>query len=200
MQIPYHFLIYVGLAVIILELLTPRKNGRRRSQSRIDPRMPNQPETGVDTFDSIALSAKFKVRHIRRSLMTNTEKSFFRQLRQAGSSLGFLVAPQVAMSSIIDIPARQNRSYYKHINRASFAQKRLDFVLLDEETLEPLLVVELDDPSHDGREAEDLERAEILEKTGHQLLRIDVRENLSTVELEQRVKEILFRGKLGARR
>ena len=126
--------------------------------------------------------------------MTPTEKQFFKKLCKAVEPLNVVVAPQVAMSAIVDVPRQFNENKFRHKNRAGFAQKRLDFVLLDIKSLEPILVVELDDPSHDGREFEDSRRDDILAETGHPLLRIDVRENLTTEQLAQRVLDDLMRG------
>lgn len=172
------FSIFFFLVVVIaVELLKPtRQKGRNRKEPGLDE--PTRPTR-----------KQFQIPHIARALMTPSEKDFFRTLSEVGADQGFLVAPQVAMSAMVDIPKKYNENRYVHTNRAGFAQKRLDFVLLDADSLDPILVIELDDPSHDGREEEDAQREELLEATGYRLLRVDVRERLSPEGLADRIAE-----------
>jgi very-short-patch-repair endonuclease len=135
---------------------------------------------------------RFQIPHIPRRLMPPSEKEFFKKLYAAGEPWELIVAPQVAMSAIGAIPKKYNDNLkYRHKNRAGFAQKRLDFVLLDSDSLEPVLVVELEDQIHDNREDEDAQRNEILAETGYPLLRIAVRERLTTEQLTERIAEVL---------
>jgi hypothetical protein len=117
--------------------------------------------------------------------MTSTEVLFFQRLTQAVPEL--VVAPQVAMSALVDLPARQNQGKYGNVNRAAFAQKRLDFVLFDRQTGAVDHVLELDDHTHDSAEAtaQDRERDSLLKALGYQVSRFDARKMPSATALRQ---------------
>lgn len=162
----------LAATVVVVEILRPAKKAKRSATRRVDP---------VD----------FNVPHSPRDALTPTEKKFFQTLQSIGAVQGFVVAPQMAMSAIVDTPQKFNENKFRNKNRAGFAQKRLDFVLLDHRHLRTVLVIELDDPSHDGREAEDSQREDILAEAGHRLLRVDVREQLTKEQLEKRIFKVL---------
>lgn len=128
-------------------------------------------------------SKEFQVRYIRREVMSPTEVKFFARLSAAAPHL--LVAPQVALSALVDIADHQKRGKYQHTNRAKIAQQRLDFVLMSKETGKVVCVVELDDHTHDNerQRAKDLERDAILTGTGYKVLRFDARKMPQTSEL-----------------
>jgi hypothetical protein len=166
-------LVFLFAAVVIVELLKPSSKNKRNS------REPASRARRHDVSTWPARQKQFELPYLARTLMTPTEKRFFKAISAIGANNGFLVAPQVAMSALVDIPKKYNENQYAHINRAGFSQKRLDYVLLDVESLNPVLVIELDDPSHDGRENEDAPREKMLKVTGYPLLRIDVRDQLT---------------------
>lgn len=178
-------LLFLFLVVIAVEMLKPVRRKKR------DWREPHLDEASAPArYRRRQVARKpFKIQHISRPLMTPTEKRFFRQLQTVGADQGFLVAPQVAMSAIVTIPHEFNVNRYARANRGVFDKKRLDFVLLDAESLDAVLVIELDDPSHDGREEEDAKRDELVESAGYVVLHVDVREQLSLDELAEVIAE-----------
>lgn len=121
------------------------------------------------------------------ALMSEAEKRLFEVLEAAAPS--FLVCPQVAMSAIVTRPSHQNQ--LRH--RAAFSQKRLDFVLVDRETLTARLVVELDNSSHRHRQAEDAKRDEMLTRAGYPVLRVPVHHSYNIRELSVKVRSALER-------
>lgn len=72
------------------------------------------------------------------------------------------VLAQVAFSALI---TNQN---YKIRNQ--FNRKVTDFVLLDKDC-SVIVIIELDDPSHIGKEKEDAERDAMLQEAGYRVLR-----------------------------
>ena len=74
----------------------------------------------------------------------------------------FHVLAQVAFSALI---TNQNLKI-----RSKFNRKVTDFVLLDHE-LKVVAIIELDDPSHIGKEVEDALRDEMLFEAGYQVYR-----------------------------
>jgi hypothetical protein len=175
------FILFLSVvAIVVAELLRPT---RKKKRDWREPVMREQ----LDERSFRSFREQFQVPYIPRALMTAPEKKFFKVLAKVAAEQGLLVAPQVAMSALVDVPRKYNENRFAHINRAGFAQKRLDYVLIDMEFLEPVLVVELDDPSHDGREYEDARREDLLEAAGYKVLRVDVRERLSPGELAEKI-------------
>jgi hypothetical protein len=199
----YYLLFLVLVVTVVKEVCKPAKGSRRRrarppratpseprGQYRFEPFWKQRPRV-EPVFEEKSEPSAFKVPYIARTLMTRSEKQFFNALQRIGTAQQFIVAPQVAMGAIVDIPARFNEGKYKHTNRAGFAQKRLDYVLLDEKSLEPILAIELDDESHDGREAEDQLRNDILAEAGYAILRLDVRDQLSGPAIADHIARVI---------
>lgn len=93
----------------------------------------------------------------RISVMTPTEQKFFRRLQQEYGEK-YYIFPQINLDKLLEPEGNQNN--YRARNR--IAQKSVDFVLADKETLSTQLVIELDDWTHklDKRK----ERDEFVEK------------------------------------
>ena len=79
------------------------------------------------------------------SLLTPTENKFFQELLAQVSSSKFLVMSKVRLLDLMDVPKNSDK-------RQSYIQrvwsKHVDFVICDRETMQPILVIELDDKSH----------------------------------------------------
>lgn len=101
-----------------------------------------------------------KQRYYSKRVITQFESKMFYRLKQAFPE--YHVLAQVAFSALIT-----------HTNfkiRAKFNRKVTDFVLLDEK-LEVIAIIELDDPSHIGKEEEDAQRDAMLESAGYRVYR-----------------------------
>lgn len=96
----------------------------------------------------------------RKTPLTKREQAMFFRLTETFPEL--VVLTQVSFSALISGKTRTVR------NR--FDRKYADFVLCTK-AFEVVAVVELDDASHKGREAQDKERASLLTAVGYALLR-----------------------------
>ena len=84
-------------------------------------------------------------------LLTGHEKAFFDLLITAAPS-DVYVCPQVGLSAILKVrPGSKKRTSYQ--NRIH--QKRIDYLICDKASLRSLVVVELDDSSHDSPKRQD---------------------------------------------
>ncbi len=115
------------------------------------------------------------IRYVRRELLTPTELQFHARLREALPA--HLVAPQVAMSALVDAVQPVDGSRSPHQLRAKVSQKRLDFVVVEPASGKVVCVVELDDHTHDraARAKSDRARDAILSSVGLRVLRFDAR-------------------------
>ena len=101
-----------------------------------------------------------KKRFYPKRVITPFESKMFYRLKESFPQ--FHVLAQVAFSALI---TNQNLKI-----RSKFNRKVTDFVLLDHE-LEVVAIIELDDPSHIGKEVEDALRDEMLCEAGYQVYR-----------------------------
>ncbi|WP_171405510.1 DUF2726 domain-containing protein [Acinetobacter chinensis] len=95
-----------------------------------------------------------------KKIITPFEQKMFIRLNEAFPAQHVLA--QVAFSALI---TSQN---YKVRNR--FNRKVTDFVILDQ-SMNVLAVIELDDPSHEGKEEEDALRDAMLHEAGYKVCR-----------------------------
>lgn len=126
----------------------------------------------------------------RRYLMTQAENSFFKMLTEAVGTHAN-VFPQVRLSALLFRTQGIERRYW-HAALARINQKSVDYVLCNKVTGEILLVIELDDPTHDTsiRQKRDAEVNEMLEEAGVPFLRFrDVR-SLTVESIAMEVYEI----------
>lgn len=95
-----------------------------------------------------------------RPVITPFERKMFLRLKTAFPDQHIL--SQVAFSALI------THDQYKVRNL--FNRKVTDFVILDRQ-FKVVAIIELDDPSHIGKEAEDRKRDEMLEEAGYHVYR-----------------------------
>ena len=101
-----------------------------------------------------------KQQFFSRPVNTAFESQMFLRLKQAFPH--YHVLAQVAFSALITS---------EHYNiRSKFNRKVTDFVILDQE-MQVIAVVELDDPSHIGKELEDQKRDRMLKEAGYRVQR-----------------------------
>lgn len=117
------------------------------------------------------------IEYVRRDLMTPAELKFYQVLASAAS--GMVVAPQVAMSALMDVKSSRSnsgRQFSSPAIRGKISQKRLDFVVFDAESGKIHSVVELDDSTHQSAaaKARDAERDAMLTATGYRVIRVKV--------------------------
>lgn len=102
--------------------------------------------------------------------LTDAEKSFFRVLQSAVGEQYFICC-QVGLNSLIRIN-KKGREWW--VYKGKLGQKSVDFVLLDNNRLEPKIAIELDDSSHllPSRQKRDEFVDRVMETTGIRLVRI----------------------------
>ena len=101
-----------------------------------------------------------KQQFFSRPVITAFESQMFLRLKQAFPH--YHVLAQVAFSALITS---------EHYNiRSKFNRKVTDFVILDQK-MQVIAVVELDDPSHIGKELEDQKRDHMLKEAGYRVQR-----------------------------
>lgn len=95
-----------------------------------------------------------------KPVITPFEQKMFVQLIEAFPQ--YHVLAQVAFSALI------TSKQFKY--RAKFNRKVTDFVILDK-NMKVVAIIELDDPSHLGKEQQDAQRDAMLDQAGYRVLR-----------------------------
>ena len=105
---------------------------------------------------------------LAKPLLTNAEQHFYKRLA-AAMQPDFIVLAQVSMGQLFRTTGGsfgQNRALYRTIS-----QKAVDYVICRSD-LSVMVVVELDDPSHDNKKDEDAKRDKTLRDAGYEVLRL----------------------------
>ncbi len=106
----------------------------------------------------------------QKKLLTERERPMFFRLQQAFPD--DVVLSQVAFSALLTAKEQPTR--------ATFNRKVADFVVATK-AFEVLAVIELDDASHEGREAQDGKRDQLLESAGYRVIRFKQVPNVEDV-------------------
>lgn len=122
----------------------------------------------------------------KRFLLTRAEHEFFDTLvRAVGGE--YYIFPQITLGQLVDsrVVGQSWRGAFSHINR-----KSVDFVLCDKAYISPILVIELDDSSHDfpERQIRDQEVERILASVELPLLRLRNPASFIPAELAQVIR------------
>jgi very-short-patch-repair endonuclease len=124
-----------------------------------------------------------------KSLLTKPEHILYQALLHASDNK-FMVFAKVRMGDFVFL-ANEPHDRKFHVNQVLC--KHVDFLLCDNQTLEPLLVIELDDSSH--KQYEQSERDEFKNRTflaiGLPYLRIALQQEYDWKSLQTQIKEKL---------
>lgn len=121
---------------------------------------------------NLYLQGKLNPYKRRRSFLTSPEQELFLILQTANVNGNFLIFPQLHLSTLLEVKedADDLRGKFDWLNKLY-----VDFVLFDEETLQPLLAIELNDSTHfwGSRKARDQFVKKALEENGIPLFTIE---------------------------
>lgn len=82
----------------------------------------------------------------RRNLLTKNELIFYKSLYPIATKKGFILLSKIRLSDLIE-PLKGTENRQASLNKIN--QKHVDFVLCDSTKINPILIIELDDASHD---------------------------------------------------
>ena len=126
----------------------------------------------------------------QKSIMTPSEKKFFNILRSFDFGEGYYLFSKVRLADIVmvekDCP-KKGRFITKILS------KHIDFLFCDSTTYSPLLAIELDDSSHNTKEAKkrDSDKNNILKAAGIPLIRVKLCKNYDESELYSAIMDCL---------
>jgi hypothetical protein len=132
------------------------------------------------------LSQAEALRYTLKLPLTKSEVRFFRMLENAAPD--FYIFPQVGMAAFLEPPPGKERMRYF----AKISQKRVDFLLCDAD-IKPVLIVELDDWSHDGQQERDALRDAMPASAGVPTLRVRWVKGLDHTDVRAAILETIGR-------
>lgn len=123
----------------------------------------------------------------KKYLLTKNELYFYKALRIFADQYGYAVITKIRLADLIEVsneaPPKKKRSYFYKIQ-----SKHIDFALCNKENLYPILLIELNDRSHqnENRMKRDSFIKNALEKAGYKLLFV-----YGTQDLEEKITDCL---------
>jgi len=124
----------------------------------------------------------------RRSVMTNAERDFFRVVEKVVGDKYYLF-PQVRLNSLVEF----KKDYFERKAFFSLINKSVDYVICDKSSLKTLLVIELDDFSHqnDERKKRDRYLDEVFGSAGVSIIHVVCRRTYDFREIEKQITSFL---------
>lgn len=123
---------------------------------------------------------------------SNAEASFYHFLKQMLNDSA-IIFPHVVLRDLVSVSGIEKSSFYKYHNQID--RKQVDFLLVDSKTLKPILVIELDDSSH--QRPDRIQRDEFVEKvlsiTKIPLVRVPVKKFYDIKEISEILNPFMLR-------
>lgn len=164
----------------------PPKPYSKKNEEKLTHFAPEKPSAEIQTDLLLQSDAPPEYRK-NKSLLTYRERVLYRALRKANDNT-FLIMAKVRMGDFIYL-ANEPRDRKFHNNQ--ILCKHVDFLLCDKGTLEPLLVIELDDRSH--QREDHIERDKFKDATfnavGLPFLRIELQKDYESQQLWEKIQE-----------
>lgn len=123
----------------------------------------------------------------RTYLLTKNEWSFHKKLKPIADKMGYTILAKIRLADLIKVktgtPQKDYNKYFSKIR-----SKHIDFILCNPENLAPILLIELDDPSHkrEDRKNRDKFVDNALNTAGYKILH-----TTGGAELENQINTIL---------
>lgn len=165
------FGLMIGIAVFITLWQNSRKEVKGNKSETVEKEFPIE-----------------KIPYIRKNLMTKNEWSFYKQLKPVADELNLSILCKTRVADLVDIEKGLNKSEWQTaFNRIN--KKHIDFILCKPENLYPVLLIELDDNTHDtdkGKKRDEFVE-KVLDKAGYKLFRTRGTTNLKE-QIEAEIK------------
>ena len=123
----------------------------------------------------------------KQVFLSNAEASFYHLLKKMTGE-AMIIFPHIALRDLVSVSGVDKAEYYSFYNRMD--RKQVDFVLADAKTLRPILVIELDDSTHQRADRVERDRfvEKVLETAKIPLARVPVKQSYDARELGELFK------------
>ena len=121
----------------------------------------------------------------KKLLLTKNEWSFYKSLKPVADELGYSVLAKIRIADLVEVTAKDRSEWQRYFNKIN--KKHVDFVLAKTDNLQIVLLIELDDNSHNETQKQrDTFIDELYKQTGYKLLR-----TRGTGDLKEKIESIL---------
>lgn len=134
---------------------------------------------GAETKKAIPITENLPYK--KKYLLTKNEWAFYKSLKPIADELGYSILAKIRVADLVEVTAKDRSEWQRYFNKVN--KKHIDFVLAKRENLQIVLLIELDDNSHNETQQQRDEFIDSLYKqTGYNLLRVR-----GTGELKEKV-------------
>ncbi len=127
----------------------------------------------------------------KKLLLTKNEWAFYKSLKPVADELGYSVLAKIRVADLVEVTSKDRSEWQTYFNKIN--KKHVDFILAKPENLQIVLLIELDDNSHNVAQQQRDEFVDALyNQTGYKLLR-----TRGSSELKEKIENILNENKLG---
>lgn len=152
----FEIVIIVVLLVVVAYLQIKSKKPQAKTEQAAEP------EATIKDIEKLPYKKKL--------LLTKNEWSFYKALKPAADELGYTVLAKIRVADLVEVAVSDRSEWQKYFNKIN--KKHIDFALAKPENLQIVLLIELDDNSHNDAQKKRDEFIEALYKqTGYKLLR-----------------------------
>jgi very-short-patch-repair endonuclease len=125
--------------------------------------------------------------YINPNFLSRSEKIFFRILKETMGN-DYYIFPQIGIENLLKVE-KESTDRFSWFNKIK--QKSVDFVLADKNTITPILIIELDDPSHKREDRVERDRFvnKAFEDAGLKYLRVPVQNDYQITEIMRQIEE-----------
>lgn len=153
------FITIIVIIGLIAYIVINKKNAMKPTSAPAEPTQ----EENIKVTENLPYKKKL--------LLTKNEWSFYKSLKPVADELDYSVLAKIRVADLVEVAQTKDRSeWQKYFNKIN--KKHIDFVLAKPENLQVVLLIELDDNSHNDKQKQRDEFIEALYKqTGYTLLR-----------------------------
>lgn len=130
-------------------------------------------------------TSKTPYKYQKRNLLTKNELAFYKTLVPIATQKGLILFTKIRLADLIE-PLKGSSNWQGSFSKIS--QKHVDFILCDKDKINPVLVIELDDKSHDraDRQQRDAFVDQVLQSVG-----IPILHTRNSEKLEEDIMKLL---------
>lgn len=167
------FFIILILVGLIIYLVKKNKKTKNDIQNINIPNINNNDDD--NTIDIPLPTENFPYK--KKYLLTKNEWSFYKSLKPVADELGFCILAKIRVADLVEITAKDRSEWQKFFNKVN--KKHVDFALAKPENLQIMLLIELDDNTHNEKQKDrDVFIDALYKQTGYKLLRVRGEGNL----------------------
>lgn len=162
--------IFVVLCIVLVIILIISKIKEKKTNVTVTPPIIEVTEANENATEKV--ETEF-LPYSRKNLLTKNEWYFYKELKPIADKLNLSIIAKVRLADLVEVQKGLTKSEWQAaFNRVN--KKHIDFILCNPENLYPVLLIELDDNSH--QQEKQKQRDEFVEKlyqkTGYTLLRV----------------------------